>query len=142
MTHYLLDACALLAIFNDESEKDTVLDLLEQTRSGAIRLSMSIVQLLEVYYDRLRCSGEEGARIRVDSILAEPITIIESISRDVMYEAGRFKTAYSMSLADSIAAAINTPGAATAKSLAAAFVTKDDEFKEAEQAGEFSVLWL
>ncbi|MCL1818732.1 MAG: type II toxin-antitoxin system VapC family toxin [Spirochaetaceae bacterium] len=135
MTHYLLDACALLAIFNDESEKDTVLDLLEQTRSGAIRLSMSIVQLLEVYYDRLRCSGEEGARIRVDSILAEPITIIESISRDVMYEAGRFKTAYSMSLADSVAAA-------TAKSLTAAVVTKDDEFTEAEQAGEFSVLWL
>ena len=52
-----------------------------------------------------------------------------------MYEAGRFKTFYSMSLADSIAAA-------TAKSLGASIVTKDDEFREAEQAGEFSVLWL
>ena len=39
MTHYLLDACALLAVFNDESEKEIVLDLLQQARIGAIRLS-------------------------------------------------------------------------------------------------------
>ena len=96
---------------------------------------MSIVQLLEVYYDRLRCSGKQGARIRVESILAEPITIIETISYPVMYEAGRFKTSYSMSLADSIAAA-------TAKNLGAVLVTKDEEFKAAEEAGEFPVLWL
>ena len=135
MTHYLLDACALLAIFNDESEKETVLDLLQQARIGAIRLSMSIVQLLEVYYNCIYFSGANKARGIIESILAEPITIIESISHDVMYEAGRFKTFYYMSLADSIAAA-------TAKSLGASIVTKDDEFREAEQTGEFTVLWL
>jgi len=112
-----------------------VLDLLEQARTGAVRLSMSIIQLLEIYYDRLYISGEHGARVRVESILAEPISIIESISYPVMYEAGRFKTSYSMSLGDAIAAAI-------AKSLAATLVTKDNEMKPAEKAGEFSVLWL
>jgi len=71
----------------------------------------------------------------MNSILNEPISIIESISYQVMYEAGRFKTSYSMSLADAIAVA-------TAKSLAATFVTKDDEMRPAEKAGEFSVLWL
>jgi len=132
---YLLDACALLTVFNDETGANIVLDLFEQARTGAIRLSMSIVQLLEVYYDRLYISGEYGARIRVESILCEPISIIESISYPVMYEAGRFKTSYSMSLADAIAAA-------TARIFAATLVTKDNEMRPAEEAEEFSVLWL
>jgi len=133
--HYLLDACALLAVFNGEPGANIVLDLIEQAGVGAIRLSMSIVQLLEVYYDRIYISGEHGAIIRVESILAEPINIIESISYPVMYEAGRFKTSYSMSLADAIAAA-------TARSISATLVTKDKEMKPAEDAGEFSVLWI
>ena len=132
---YLLDACSLLAVFNDEPGAQKVLDLLEQAKTGTISLFMSIVQLLEIYYDRVYVAGESAAKIRVEHILAEPIRIIESISYPVMYEAGRFKTTYSMSLADSVAAA-------TAKSIGAAFVTKDDEMKAAEEAGEFSVLWL
>ena len=135
MTHFLLDACALLAFLNGEPKAQKVLDLLEKARDGKIRLSMSIIQLLEVYYDRVYVVGVDAARIRVEAILSEPITIIETISFSVMYEAGRFKTSYSMSFADSIAAA-------TAKNLAATIVTKDSEMKEAEEAGEFSVLWL
>jgi len=132
---YLLDACSLLAVFNDEPGAQKVLDLLEQAKTGTISLFMSIIQLLEIYYDRVYVAGENAARARVEHILAEPITIIESISYPVMYEAGRFKTAYFMSLADSVAAA-------TAKSISATFVTKDDEMKAAEEAGEFPVLWL
>ena len=132
---YLLDACALLVICNGEPGAQKVLDLLEQAQAGTIRLSMSIVQLLEVYYDRIYVAGADDARTVVESILAEPITIIESISYPVMYEAGRFKTTYSMSLADAFAAA-------TAKNLSATLVTKDNELKAAEEAGEFSILWL
>ena len=135
MAHYLLDACALLIIFNGEPGAHKVLDLLEQARAGKIRLSMSIVQLLEVYYDRIYVAGVDNARTVIESIIAEPITIIESISYAVMYEAGRFKTSYSMSLADAFAAA-------TAKNLSATLVTKDNELKAAEDAGEFSILWL
>ena len=135
MTHYLLDACAVLAVFKDEPEKQKVLDLVEQARIGEIRLSINIVQLLEVYYDCVYVAGEDAARARIKTILAEPISVIETISFDVMYEAGRFKTSYSMSLADSIAAA-------TAKQFTTTLVTKDSEFQPAERAGEFSVLWL
>jgi len=99
---YLLDACALLAVFNGEPGEQMVLDLLEQARTGDVRLSMNIVQLLEVYYDRLYVAGESDARAIVESILYEPISIIESIPYPVMYEAGRFKTSYSMSLADAV----------------------------------------
>ena len=132
---YLLDACSLLAIFNDESGGQKTLDLIEQAKAGSISLFMSIIQLLEVYYNCLYVFGEEDAELVIESIFSEPITIIETISYPVMYEAGRFKTSYSMSLADSIAAA-------TAKILGAVLVTKDDEIRAAEKAGEFSVLWL
>ena len=133
--HYILDACSLIAFFNDEPGAQKILNLLEQAKTGASKLSMSIVQLLEVYYDRLYIAGENNARIRVEAIIAGPITIIDTISYQVMYEAGRFKTFYSMSLADSIACA-------TAKSLGATFVTKDTEIEPVEEAGELPVLWL
>jgi len=133
--HYVLDACALLMIFNGEPGAQKVLDLLEQAETGSIRLSMSIVQLTEIYYDRIYIAGIDEARAIVESILAGPITIINTISHLVMYDTGRFKTSYSMSLGDAFAAA-------TAKNLGAALVTKDSEMKEVEKAGEFSILWL
>ena len=133
--HYLLDACALLVICNGEPEAQKVLDLFKQAKTGSIRLSLSIIQLLEVYYDRIYIAGEEEARTIIESILAEPITIIEHISYPVMFEAGRFKTSYSMSIADAIAAGIS-------KNLGTTLVTKDEEFKMAEKDGELSLLWL
>jgi len=89
-------------IFNDEPGAQKVIDLLKQARAGNIRLSMSIVQLLEVFYDRIYIVGIDEARSIVESILAGPIDIINAISYPVMYEAGRFKTSYSMSLADAV----------------------------------------
>jgi len=133
--HYLLDACALLMIFNGEPGAQEVVDLLRQARAGNIRLSMSIIQLLEVFYDRIYIVGIDEARSIVESILAGPINIINTISYPVVYEAGRFKTSYSMSLADAFAAA-------TAKSIDAVLVTKDEELRPAEKAGDFSILWL
>jgi predicted nucleic acid-binding protein len=132
---YLIDACSLIAVFNGEPGADIVLGLLDKARAGVVSLYMSIIQLLEVYYDRLYISGEYGARIRIESILDEPVSIIESITYPVMYEAGRFKTSYSMSLADAFLCA-------TAKSISATLVTKDNEMRAAEEAGEFSVLWI
>jgi len=96
----------LLAIFNGEYGEQIVIDLIEQARAGTIRLYMSVVQLLEVYYDRLYVAGENDTRAIVESILDYSIA------------------------------------AATARSLAATLVTKDSEMKPAEEAGEFSVLWL
>ena len=61
--------------------------------------------------------------------------VLSEIPNDIIREAGRFKTSYSISLADSIAAA-------TAKNLGAVLVTKDEELKAVEDAGEFSILWL
>ena len=122
-------------IFNDEPGAQEVIDLLKQARAGNIRLSMSIIQLLEVFYDRIYIAGIDEARSIVESILVGPVDIINTISYQVMYEAGRFKTSYSMSLADAFAAA-------TAKSIDAVLVTKDDELRPAGKAENFSILWL
>jgi len=122
-------------IFNDEPGAQEVINLIRQARAGNIRLSMSIIQLLEVFYDRIYIVGIDEAQSIVDSILAGPIDIINTISYQVMYEAGKFKTSYSMSLADAFAVA-------TAKSIDAVLVTKDDELRPAEKAGNFSILWL
>jgi predicted nucleic acid-binding protein len=133
---YLLDACALLALFNGEEGDDIIDGLLKQAKDGSITLSMSIVQLLEVYYDRIYVVGMEAAKQRVESILAGPITIIDTISYPVMYEAGRLKTAYNISLADSIACA-------AAKEISGIFVTSDhSELEPVEQHENISFLWL
>jgi len=132
---YIFDACALIAFLNDEAGADTVAKLLTQARTGTDRLFMSNIQILEVYYDRIYVKNREYADTVLEYLYTSPVIVLPEISRDVIREAGRFKTSYSMSLADSILCA-------TVKSLGATLVTKDDELKAPEQAGEFTVLWL
>jgi predicted nucleic acid-binding protein len=132
---YVLDACALIAFLNDEAGADTVVELLAQAEGGVDRLFMCSIQVLEVYYDRIYVKGREYAETVLENIFNSRIIILTEISRDIIREAGRFKTTYSMSLADTFAAA-------TTKMLGATLITKDNEMKEAEEAGEFSVQWL
>jgi predicted nucleic acid-binding protein len=132
---YVLDACALIAILNDEAGADTVVELLDRAEAGVDRLCMNSIQVMEVYYDRIYVKGREYAETVLEDIFNSRITILTEISSDIIREAGRFKTAYSMSLADAFAAA-------TTKILGATLITKDNEMKEAEKTGEFSVQWL
>jgi predicted nucleic acid-binding protein len=132
---YVLDACAVIALLNDEDGADTVAGLITRAGVGTDRLFMSGIQALEVYYDRIYIKGREYAETVLESLYASPIIILSDISRDMIQEAGRFKTSYSISLGDTFAAA-------SAKKLAAALVTRDKEMKALEEAGEFSVLWL
>jgi predicted nucleic acid-binding protein len=62
------------------------------------------------------------------------ISFIDGIG-DYYREAARLKGRYSISLADSIAAA-------TAKSLSATVVTKDGEFQVLEKSENLSVMWI
>jgi predicted nucleic acid-binding protein len=133
---YVLDACALIALFNGEQGADVVARLIEEAERSDIGLSMSIIQLLEVYYDRIYVIGAEAAKERVNAIIAGPVSIIDPITYPVMYEAGRLKTMYTISLADAIACA-------AAVSLRATLVTSDHkELTRVEQAENLSVLWI
>jgi len=132
---YILDACALIALLNDEPGSDTVGELLTQAKEGSARVFITGVQALEVYYDRIYVRDREYADNFLKNLYSSHVMFLHEISRDIIREAGRFKTSYSMSLADSIVCA-------TAKTLAATLVTKDKELKAPEEAGEFSALWL
>jgi len=132
---YVFDACAVIALLNDEKGADTVAGLINQAEIGADRIFMNGVQVLEVYYDRIYIKGREYAETVLESLYNSQIIILHEISRDMIQEAGRFKTSYSMSLGDTFAAA-------TARKFTAVLVTGDKEMKTPQEAGEFSVLWL
>jgi len=115
--HYIIDACALLAFLNDEEGADKIEDLLNQSDVNN-SVSMSIINLLEVYYGELRDKGSEIAQIVLDMVQHYSIKIINTVSEQVFSEAARLKVAYKMSIADCI-------GLATATDASAIFVSSD-----------------
>jgi len=89
---YILDACALLALLNEEFGKgyETVRDLLENAAKGEAVLCMSLINLVEVYYRYIQLKGVTladtimeqvktsllnlSAILAMKSILKQPIT--------------------------------------------------------------------
>jgi len=134
---YILDACALLALLNEESGKglETVNDLLGSATKGEAVLCMSLINLVEVYYRYIQLKGVEVADAIMEQAKSLPINFIHDISDEVYFETARCKARYSMSLADAFLCA-------TAKSLIAVIVTKDKEIKPVENDGYLSVLWI
>jgi len=116
--HYILDACALLAFLNDEEGAEKIDELLVQSTTGDVSVSMSIINLLEVYYGELRDKGAEIAQIVLDMVQYYSITIINTVSEQAFREAARLKAAYKISLADCI-------GLATAIEHSGLFVSSD-----------------
>jgi predicted nucleic acid-binding protein len=133
---YVLDACAIIAIHNNESGAEIVRDLFEKAESGAVTLYMSPVNVTEVYYDRIYKVGAEKANVILQDMYSSSINIFEVIPAAVVREAGRFKTTYPLSLADAFACA-------TASWLSATLVTSDhNELKPVSEHEPISFLWL
>ncbi|MCL1820690.1 MAG: PIN domain-containing protein [Oscillospiraceae bacterium] len=105
MKKYYLDACALLAVLNEEDGGEFVRDIIGQAKVGSVKVSMNIINLFEVYYGILRKGGKEIANDILLKIKESDINIIETISEEVLKEAGRLKASYKMSVADSMAVA-------------------------------------
>jgi len=134
---YILDACAMLALLNEEFGKgyETVEGLLESAVKEEASLYMSFINLVEVYYRYIQLKGTEIADTVMGRVKGLPITFIREINDEVYFNTARFKARYSMSLADAFLCA-------TAKSLSAVIVTKDKEFKPAENKEHIPVLWI
>jgi predicted nucleic acid-binding protein len=128
----------LIAFLAKETGKghEEVETLFNRAEAMEISIAMSIVNLVEVYYGFIQKLGTvKAADVIMNSVMYLPITVIDTISGVVYREAARFKAAYSMSLADAFLCA-------SAKSLSAVIVIKDDEIKAAERTDELSVFWL
>ena len=133
---YIIDACALLAFLNDEEGADKIEYLLNQSAVTDISISMSIINLLEVYYGELRDKGADVAQIVLDIVQHYSIKIINTVSEQIFREAARLKAAYKMSLADCI-------GLATAIEHSGQFVSSDHHELEAAAGNESApIFWF
>jgi len=137
LQNYILDACALLALFNDEKGADIIENLLEQARNDEITLTMNAANLIEVYYDQIRKTGEERAKTNIQDVYDSfPISIIETLNPAIVREASRLKAVGKMSFADTILVA-------TAIDTGATIVTCDHvELEPVEKQGIVPFLWI
>jgi len=137
VSDYLLDACSVLALLNDEEGADIVSNLLDRAEQGEITIYMNAANLLEVYYDRIRVAGAH----RADAIIREiydafPVFVIDTLSQDIVRKAAHLKAAGKMSFADTILVA-------TARCTRATVVTCDHaELEPVEREEGIPFLWI
>ncbi|MDR1932993.1 MAG: type II toxin-antitoxin system VapC family toxin [Spirochaetales bacterium] len=133
---YVLDACALIAFLDKEPGGSVVAELFQKAEAGEICIYITSIQLLEVYYDRIRVIGRDYADTFLQTFYGSSIKIVHEFSRENIRTAGRLKATYPLSLADAIACAV-------ASSIDAALVTSDHkEFEPVEQHENINFFWI
>jgi predicted nucleic acid-binding protein len=131
--NYVLDACAMIAILNGEEGAGVVKELFEKAEAGEATVFMHAVNVLEVYYDRIRAINRESADAFLDKLNASPVAVIDTISTALIREAGRIKVAYNLPLGDCFAFA----AASVTQSV---FVTTDhSDFDKIEEQEQLSI---
>jgi len=99
---FVFDACSLIALLTNEDGADVVKNLLQKATNGEIKILMHKVNFLEVYYYIYKRYNEQTALKLLKDIKIAPIKIETEITDDILIKAGRLKSLYKMSLADSI----------------------------------------
>ncbi len=128
----VLDSYSLIAYFEGEKGKDTMISVFQIARDSEHPLFLCTVNWGEVFYITLREAGRERAEQIVHLISALPIQII-SVDLELAKQAAEFKAVKKMSYADCFAAAL-------AKLKKAELITGDREFRQVE--GPVKVLWI
>ena len=100
---YVLDACALIAFFNDEPGAEKMETLLERAARHEVIIVMSVVNLYEVYYDSLRSGGQSTASALLSDVDELSVEIVRQCSDELLEQAAFFKVNEKVSLADSFA---------------------------------------
>jgi predicted nucleic acid-binding protein len=132
MAAKVLDSYALLAFFEDEPGADFVRGLLLKAEEGSLKLSMSVVNLGEVWYSIARTTSPETADQCIRDIQGMAIEIVDA-DWQLTRQAAAFKANGNIAYGDCFAAAL-------AKSRAAELVTGDNEFKSLK--GEITISWI
>jgi len=99
---FVFDACSLIALLSNEDGADVVKDLLQKATNGEIKILMHKINFLEVYYYIYKKYNEKTASRLLKDIKITPIKINTEITDDILIKAGKLKSLYKMSLADSI----------------------------------------
>jgi len=136
MNQYVLDACALMALLQNEPGADKVASIINTAYSGKATITINTINLLEIYYDAYRSHGKEQADRMIAELEKRLIVVNHEINGKLFEEAGRFKATYKISLADSIALA-------QALVLDAELLTADHhEFDAVEKSEPIRFLWI
>ena len=135
MATMVLDAHALMVLFNDEPGADEVERILLKAESGSPKLLMSVVNWGEIYYSILRGASQEIADAKAHEIAGMQIELVpvDADDLELVRQAAAFKATRKMSYADCFAAAL-------AKIKNAELVTGDREFKQL--ARDVKIHWL
>ena len=135
MATMVLDAHALMVLFNDEPGADEVERILLKAESGSPKLLMSVVNWGEIYYSILRGASQEIAETKAHEIAGMQIELapVDADDLELVRQAAAFKATRKMSYADCFAAAL-------AKIKNAELVTGDREFKQL--ARDVKIHWL
>jgi len=133
---YILDACALIALFKREQGADKVRRLFDKTPAGQSVIYMNTVNLIEVHYCFYRALGKEKSGLILEQIYAMPIHFIDTIDKIIFSEASRFKAQYAIPLGDAI-------GLATAVKMKGTFVTADhSDFSKIKDTEAIPLFWF
>ena len=135
MATMVLDAHALMVLFNDEPGADEVERILLKAESGSPKLLMSVVNWGEIYYSILGGASQEMAETKAHEIAGMQIELVPVDANDLelVRQAAAFKATRKMSYADCVAAAL-------AKIKNAELVTGDRESKQL--AHDVKIHWL
>lgn len=135
MATMVLDAHALMVLFNDGPGADEVERILLKAESGSPKLLMSVVNWGEIYYSILRGASQEMAETKAHEIAGMQIELVpvDADDLELVRQAAAFKATRKMSYADCFAAAL-------AKIKNAELVTGDREFKQL--ARDVKIHWL
>ncbi len=130
----VLDACALIAYFNDEPGAPVVQDAFS---NDANNILVSAINVYEVVYDAYRTTGQIATAEKVLELISQLPCVIEwRLDPDLMLAASRFKENYRVSLADSVALGL-------AKRHQARLVTCDHhEFDPIDAAKDLAFMWI
>ena len=129
---YVFDSYALMAFFQAEDGAETVKTILEKALKGETRVSMSAINLGEIFYLSVRKFGEERAEQLREDIKRLPVKI-EEVTFERIMEAARIKARYPVSYADAFCVAL-------ALELKAPVVTGDPEMKHLDPL--IDIIWL
>lgn len=129
---YVLDSFAMLAYFEAEAGGAVVRTQLEAARDRQAALSMSMINVGELYYILHRERGVDQAEAALNDLRALPITLYAATDERIV-AAARLKAQHPISYADAFAATL-------AQELNALLVTGDPEFKAVES--QVGVMWL
>jgi predicted nucleic acid-binding protein len=131
--HFVLDAWGILAFLQgEEPAANRVQQLFEAAQAGQIELSISIINLGEVYYRVGRAKDLAEANKTLAGLRQLTLDIFPSEDEQV-FNAARLKAVYAISYADAFALA-------AARQLNATLVTGDPELLNLEDSWRFEVL--